>query len=110
MLVDSSFDSIDHGKYALTEIHHTDTGHTIRVQVHRDSYLSQTYAHVQVLTPDLAWTTLATAPVTDWYPATPYLGATPAALQPVADALTGRAGRILAPNPVPAPVRGRSRS
>jgi hypothetical protein len=112
MLVDSSFNSIEDGTYALTEIHHTDTGHTIRVQVHRDSYRAQSYARVEVLTPDLTWTTLATTPAGDWHPATPYLGATQAALQPTADALVSRAGRILAhhPTPAPTPAAGRGRS
>jgi hypothetical protein len=101
MLIDSTFDTSGGATYTLTEIHHTDTGHTLRVRVRRDFYRHQSHAAADVLTPDLTWTTLAATPAPDWHPATPHRDATPAALQPIADALTARARRILANTPTP---------
>jgi hypothetical protein len=128
VLLDSTFDPIGDGKYDLTDIHHTDTEHTIRVHIHRDPYRIQSYACIDVLTPGLTWTTLVTTPTVEWHHATPYQGANEDTLKWLADTLVSRAEHILAclplptpaptlaptlaPAPVtaPAPARGRSRS
>lgn len=92
--------------YRLTQTHHLD-GHTIRVRVHRDFYLHQSWAVADVLTPALTWTELATAPPADWHPGThtPRITAHAAAardtLQPTAHHLTERAQRLLRNNTRP---------
>lgn len=100
MLIDETTDTATH-HYRLTQTHHLD-GHTIRVRVHRDFYPHQSWAYAEVLTPALNWTELATAPASDWHPATPT--PTPTArtatdgldcLRPIADHLTQRAQRLL---------------
>lgn len=92
--------------YRLTQTHHLD-GYTVRVRVHRDFYLHQSWAIAEVLTPALTWTELVTAPPADWHPGThtPRITAHAAAardtLQPTADHLTERAQRLLHNNTCP---------
>lgn len=96
--------------YRLTQTHDLD-GHVVRVRVHRDFYLHQSWAVADVLTPALTWTELATAPAQDWHPDThtPRITAHAAAardtLQPIASDLTGHAQRLLRTVPAPAPAR-----
>lgn len=92
--------------YRLTQTHHLD-GYTVRVRVHRDFYLHQSWAIADVLTPDLTWTELATAPPSDWHPGThtPRITAHAAAARDTllltADHLTQRAQQLLRNNTRP---------
>ena len=72
MLIDETTDTAAH-HYRLTQTHHLD-GHTIRVRVHRGLLRHQSWAAAEVLTAALTWTELATAPASDWHPATPRSG------------------------------------
>ncbi|MFY1673979.1 hypothetical protein ACN27G_29170 [Plantactinospora sp. WMMB334] len=70
------------------------------MRIRRDHAVYQCVAVVEVLTPNLTWTTLATEPRATWYPGTPeYADGVP--LTDVADQLLARARTILAglPNP-----------
>lgn len=105
MLIDETTDTATH-HYRLTQTHHLD-GHTIRVRVHRDFYPQQSWAAAEILTPALTWTELATAPASDWHPATPKArtAATDGldCLRPIADHLTQRAQRLLSTITRPTP-------
>jgi hypothetical protein len=97
MLVDQMFHQRRQGCYELTRIHHAD-GHVLRVRVYRDSYVLQSSAVVEVLTPQRTWTTLATAPWTQQlHESTPLYAADPTSLASIADGLVERACRILTP-------------
>jgi hypothetical protein len=99
MIVDETFHQHRQGCYELTRVHHED-GHVLRVRVHRDSYLFQSSAVVEVLTPERTWTVLATAPWTQArHEATPLFTTDPTPLAPIADGLIERARRILTPPP-----------
>jgi hypothetical protein len=61
---------------------------TVRVQVHRNTYSSQSWAKASVLTDGRTWTDLAVALSSNWH-------SRQADLQVVAAGLTDRAARIL---------------
>ena len=93
-LVDRSFGERGQG-YDLTEIRRTAAGHLVRVRIHRDSYLHQSYARVEVLTPAMTWTDLADEPAAAWHPGTSYRSSTATPLENVAERLFQRAAAIL---------------
>lgn len=97
MLVDTTF-RIGSQDYQLTEIHHLG-GHIVRVDIRRDAYPQQSWAHAQILSTTKQWTTLVTAPVPDWYERSPgpwQLREVPPLLGRLATQLRERAQRILA--------------
>jgi hypothetical protein len=97
VIVDESFATTGQG-YHLTRVHHIGD-YTLRVDIKRDAYAAQSYAMVQVLTPALTWTTLASDPPSRWHGASlgpasrPKPG--PRVLYPLADQLACRATTIL---------------
>jgi hypothetical protein len=93
MIIDESFGN-DGQAYQLTRVYQAE-GRILRVRVHRDHYLQQSWATAQVLTPVLTWTDLAEAPASGWHPGTPTRSATGAVLAAVADWLAARASTIL---------------
>lgn len=97
MLIDTTFRT-GYQDYQLTEIQHLD-GHTVRVDIRRDGYPEQSWARVQILSATKEWTTLATAPVGEWYERSPgpsRLGGIPLIVRCLAMKLRERAERILA--------------
>lgn len=74
----------------------------LKVLVHRDNYVTQSYACVQIMSADRKWTTLNTLPAQSWFSGTPHFtGMTEreilAALEPLADELINEAFVILLP-------------
>ncbi|MFV2019408.1 hypothetical protein [Micromonospora sp. LOL_023] len=67
MIVDKSFDADELSRYILTRVHHVD-GQVLRARTRRDHAVYQRAAVVEVLTPNLTWTTLAIEPRATWYP------------------------------------------
>ena len=95
--VDESFGTTGQG-YHLTRIHHVGN-HTLRVDIHRDSYARQSHAVAELLTPALTWTLLASEPPSGWHETSPSPYGTPpptaGALYPLAERLLRRATTIL---------------
>lgn len=69
MRVDTSF-ALGRQDYRLTEIHHLG-GHIIRIDILRDTYQQQSFAHVEVLSTAKTWTLLATEPASAWHDQAP---------------------------------------
>lgn len=69
MRVDTSF-ALGRQDYRLTEIHHLD-GHIIRIDILRDTYQQQSFAHVEVLSQAKTWTLLVTEPASTWHDQAP---------------------------------------
>lgn len=96
MLVDTTFRTGGQD-YQLTEIHHLGE-YIVRVDIRRDGYPAQSFARVQILSTTKEWTTLATAPVGEWYERSPgpsHLGWIPLIVRCLAMTLRERAERIL---------------
>lgn len=73
--------------------------YTVRVRVARDSYMTQSYAVAEVLTPALTWTNLCEQPPENFFEHAPTHGPKAAASQELllklADDLARRGARIL---------------
>jgi hypothetical protein len=93
MLIDETFHDKSYGCFELTRVHHVDAN-TVRIRVYRDFYDFQSHAVAEVLTPEHAWTTIATSPWTQWHASTS-TAAAEASLAPISDSLLERARRIL---------------
>lgn len=105
-IVDETF-GLGRQDYTLTRIYsvpqHPGNGaptYLVRVTVKWDSYEQQSYARAEAFSaPQMAWTTLVTAPTSDWYRAAPSFYAPvkpgPGALAPVAEDLIRRATTVL---------------
>ncbi len=100
-LADQSIADQGASGYTANYVYKLAAGHTVRVRIHRDSYARQSFARVEVLTPALTWTELATAPVDEWHEVMPARYATRRAealefLAEMALVLVDRASDILA--------------
>ncbi|WP_123606937.1 hypothetical protein [Micromonospora sp. Llam0] len=100
MIVDKSFDADELSRYILTRVHHVD-GQVLWARIRRDHAVYQYAAAVEVLTPNLTWTTLAIEPRATWYPNTPEYADDEDPLTDVADRLLAHARTILAGLPSP---------
>jgi hypothetical protein len=69
MIIDETF-GVGSQSHTLTTILNID-GQVVRVTVKRDSYEPQSYAVAALLNSDKDWTTLLTAPTSDWYNTVP---------------------------------------
>lgn len=67
--VDVSFGPTSQG-YRFTRVHRI-AGHTVRIRIHRDSYVGQSHAVAAVLTPDMTWTDLVDEPPHAWHTGSP---------------------------------------
>jgi hypothetical protein len=95
MPIDESFHESNH-TYRLVGVYHLDR-HILRIDITRDAYPQQSRAVAEILNDAKAWTTLASAPVSTWYPDTPRFadGEVPYRLRELADELLTRARTIL---------------
>jgi hypothetical protein len=94
VIVDDTFHRSRYGCHHLTRVHHVD-GHALRVRVSRRLYDTRSQAGAEILTPQHAWTALASTPCTDRHHATPATTTTAAPLTPIADQLLQRARHIV---------------
>ncbi len=68
--IDVTFGGTGQG-YAFTRIHRI-AGHTVRIRVRRDTYVDQSVAVAEVLTPGMTWTDLVAEPPNNWHVKGPY--------------------------------------
>ncbi|MCZ7478870.1 hypothetical protein [Micromonospora sp. WMMC273] len=82
------------GDYSYTRVCRMPEGFTVRVRIKRDSYKTQSFAVVEVLTPGLTWTDLASEDASVWYDDSPRTNGLKA-MEQIAGRLLTRATTIL---------------
>ncbi|MEV6523153.1 hypothetical protein AB0M43_14480 [Longispora sp. NPDC051575] len=110
-LLDRQFETTTQG-YKLTRVDKL-AEHTVRTRVYRDFYPAQSHAIVEVLTPELTWTDLASSEPSRWHDSLPShvsSNLSDALLDDIAAQLLQRAATILGVAPSGANSTRRSRN